>query len=130
MNKLKTVCYVIGVAQIVLGVLFLFAPGPFMAWMGLAVPPQDTGYMLAMFAARLLVFGGGMFVIARQPNEHRFWIDAMIGIQIIDAAAGAFYTATNIVPIDASAFPMFNAVVFAILLVSLRRFARLELKPA
>jgi hypothetical protein len=40
----------------------------------------------------------------------------MLFIQIIDLAAGLFYTANGTVPLAVSAFPMFNATVFIILL--------------
>jgi len=121
MKKLKIVCYIIGISQIVLSGLYLFAPSFFIEWQGLNVPEQDMNYPLAMFAARLLVYGVGMFVIARQPEENRFWLDGMIAIQVIDLVAGIFYTTVGIVSFESSSVPMFNAALFIALMVTFRR---------
>jgi hypothetical protein len=57
-----------------------------------------------------------MFVIARAPRHHEFWIRNMVLIQAIDLAAGLVYTLTGVVSLRLSAFPMFNAAVIALLL--------------
>ena len=54
--------------------------------------------------------------IARDPVRHALWITAMIFIQLIDLAVGAFYTATGTVALSDSTFPMFNATWIATLL--------------
>jgi hypothetical protein len=69
-----------------------------------------------MLAARFLAYGIGMFFIARAPEKNLFWINNMILIQGIDMAAGIFYTATGVVALAHSGFPMFNATLFIILL--------------
>jgi hypothetical protein len=116
MKKLQILLILIGVVQLVLGVLFLFAPQAIMSWMGLAVPASDNGYTLGMLAARFIALGIGMFWCARDPERNQFWIRTMILIQAIDLAAGIYYTIAGIVALASSAFPMFNAALFIILL--------------
>jgi len=109
------------VVQLVLGALYLFAPQFFVAWQGLSQIGQDINYPLAMLAGRFLVYGVGMFVIASDPVRYRIWADGMIAIQVIDLAAGLFYTGTGVVSLEQSGFPMFNATLFIIGLSLLRR---------
>lgn len=116
MKKLKVLLVIIGIVQLILGALFLFAPQAIMAWMGLAVPAADAGYILGMLAARFIAYGIGMFWSARNPAENIFWINNMILIQFIDLAVGVYYTATGVVALSSSGFAMFNATVFIILL--------------
>ena len=120
MKRLKTLLRLIGVVQIVLGLLYLFAPLNFLALLGHSVPEADIAYPLGMLAARFLAYGVGMFFIARAPEKHGFWINNMILIQAVDLAAGIFYTATGAVGLALSAFPMFNATLFIVLLWSWR----------
>jgi len=120
MKKIQYVCYLVGISQIVLGGLYLFAPSFFVGWQGLNIPAQDMNYPLAMFAARFLVYGVGMFVIARQPSENRFWLNGMIAIQMIDLAAGIFYTIIGVVSFESSMVPMFNAALFIVLMTVFR----------
>lgn len=117
MQKVKILLRVIGVVQIVLGLALLFAPAYFLEWMGLSVPPSDVNYMLGMLSARFLAYGLGMFFIARAPEQNMFWINNMILIQIVDLAVGVFYTLTGTLGLAISAFPMFNASLFIILLL-------------
>lgn len=117
MKKLQVLLIIIGVVQLVLGVLYLFAPQAMMGWMGLTFPPADAGYMFGMLAARLIAYGLGMFWCARNPEQNIFWINNMILIQAIDLAVGIYYTATGVVDISSSGFPMFNATLFIILLL-------------
>ncbi len=114
--KLKVLLYLIGIVQLVLGVLYLFAPHLLLRAMGHSLPMADINYPLGMLAARFLAYGIGMFVIAASPFVHRFWIVNMALIQAIDLAVGVFYTANGTLPLSLSAFPMFNAAMFALLL--------------
>ena len=114
--KLKVLLRVIGVVQLVLGAFYLFLPLQFLAMQGLSLPAADNAYPLGMLAARFLAYGIGMFFIARDPEKNRFWINNMILSQAIDLAVGIFYTATGIVALAHSGFPMFNAALFIILL--------------
>lgn len=114
--KLKVTLRVIGVVQFVLGALYLFIPIRFLAMQGLSIPAADIAYPLGMLAARFLAYGVGMFFIANDPEKQLFWINNMILIQGLDLAVGIFYTATGIVSLVHSGFPMFNATLFIILL--------------
>ncbi|MCP5094940.1 MAG: hypothetical protein GY943_05245 [Chloroflexi bacterium] len=116
MNKLKVLLFVIGIVQIVLGLLYFFVPVPFLTLIGHSTPLLDIGYPLGMLAARFLAYGVGMFAVARNPEKNLFWINNMILVQIIDLIAGIFYTATGVVNLQLSGFPMFNATLFIILL--------------
>lgn len=116
MRNLKLLCAVIGVSQLVLGLLFLLLPLEFARWMGLSPPPADNGYLYAMLAARFLVYGVGMFIILRDPLRYRFWLDGMLMIQAIDLAGGVFYVLSGRVALASAAFPMINATLFMLLL--------------
>lgn len=116
MKRLKTLLRLIGVVQIVLGLLYLFAPLRFLTLLGHTTPEADIAYPLGMLAARFLAYGVGMFFIARAPEKHGFWINNMILVQVVDLAVGIFYTTTGAVGLALSAFPMFNASLFIILL--------------
>ena len=107
---------IIGIVQLVLGIGFLFAPTYFLQGMGLSNPQTDINYILGMLAARFIAYGVGMFVIAKAPEKHIFWIHNMILIQVIDLATGLFYTSIGTFGLAVSAFPMFNASLFILLL--------------
>jgi hypothetical protein len=113
MRSFKIVAYVIGVSQLALAAIYFLAPVWFVTWQGLTVPAADIGYPLGMLAGRFLVYGVGMFVIAQDPEKHQFWARGMIGIQVLDFAAGAFYVATGVVAIADAALPLFDAALFA-----------------
>jgi hypothetical protein len=114
--KLKVLLVIVGIVQIILGLAYLFFPQAFLHWMGHSHTAADINYPLGMLAARFLAYGIGMFVIARAPERHSFWINNMILIQLVDLSVGVFYTASGIVTLSLSAFPMFNALVIATLL--------------
>lgn len=116
MRNLKVLLRVVGGIQIILGLLYLFAPALFLETIGHSLPSDDIFYPLGMLASRFLVFGAVFMYIARDPVQHRLWITAMIFIQLIDLAVGMFYTATGAVALSDSFFPMFNATWIAGLL--------------
>ena len=116
MRNLKILLRLVGAIQIVLGLFYLFAPTFLLESIGHSVPQDDIFYPLAMLGARFLVFGIVFIYIARDPIQHALWITAMIFIQLIDLAAGVFYTATGVVDLSDSWFPMFNATWIAALL--------------
>jgi hypothetical protein len=116
MKKLKILLRVEGGIQIILGLLYLFAPAFFLEAIGHTVPADDIFYPLGMLASRFLVIGVVFIYIARDPVQYRLWITAMIFIQLIDLAVGVFYTATGTVALSDSLFPMFNAIWIAGLL--------------
>ncbi len=101
---------VVGSIQIVLGLAYLLAPDQFLATMGHSQPAADLLYPLGMLSARFLAYGIGLWIISSDPVKHILWIRLMAFIQLIDLAVGVFYTATGVVPLSLSAFPMFNAI--------------------
>lgn len=120
MTLLKGLCYLIGAAQLILGAIYLFIPQQFIAWQGLSEIGSDINYPLAMLAARFVVYGIGMFVIAADPVKNRFWLFGMIAIQAIDLIAGIYYTMNGVVAFKDSAIPMINAAIFMVGLILLR----------
>ncbi len=116
MDKLQILLILIGVVQLILGAMHLFAPTLIYTKMGMTAPPEDNHYYGGMMAARFIAYGIGMFVIAQAPQHHVFWIYNMILVQIIDLLVGLFYTARGVITLKSSGFPMFNATLFIILL--------------
>lgn len=114
--KLKVFLMIVGVVQIVLGFLYLIFPHEFLRSMGHTIPMNDINYPFGMLAARFLAYGMGMFVIARNPSKHEFWIYNMVFIQVVDLAVGIFYTLNGTISLSLSGFPMFNATLIAALL--------------
>jgi hypothetical protein len=116
MKKLTILLRVVGVIQIVLGLMYLFAPAFLLSSMGHTVPESDIFYPLGMLAARFIAYGIAFIYISSEPMQHKLWIQFMILIQAIDLAAGIFYTATGAVTLELSGFAMFNATWIMILL--------------
>jgi len=116
MKKLTILLRVVGVLQIVLGLLYLFAPTFILTAMGHTVPAPDIFYPLAMLSSRFIAYGIAIIYISSKPIEHKLWIYFMIMIQIIDLSGGIFYTATGVVALTLSGFSMFNATVIIILM--------------
>ena len=118
MTRLRMVLWIVAFSQLVLGLLCVFAPSFFFTKIGLAPPPPDNGYMIGQLGARFLAYGIGLAVLARQEKPQTFWIWNMVAIQIADFLLGLYYTASGTLGLGVSAFPMFNAAAFAILLAS------------
>lgn len=116
MKKLTILLRVVGVIQIVLGLLYLFSPAFLLSSMGHTVPQPDIYYPLGMLAARFIAYGLAFIYISSEPMKHKLWINFMILIQAIDLGAGIFYTATGAVTLELSGFAMFNATWIMILL--------------
>jgi hypothetical protein len=93
---LRLTLIVIGIVQLVLGVLFLAVPGTAAELFGLHPPaPVWATWLFAMMAARFLGYAYGMFVAARDPRTHVAWIDTMVIIQAIDWIATIAVLATG-----------------------------------
>jgi hypothetical protein len=102
--------------QIVLGLLYLFAPAFILASMGHTVPQPDIFYPLGMLASRFIAYGLAFLYISSKPMKYKLWIYVMILIQAIDLGAGIYYTLTGVVTLELSGFAMFNATWIMILL--------------
>ena len=118
MKILKYTPYLIGLSQLILGALYLFMPLGFLAMQGHSPVEPDIGYPLSMLAARFLVYGIGMFYIARAPLQNMVWLYGMVGIQAIDLAGGLYYTGTGVVEIANSGVAMFNAAFFIVIMLA------------
>jgi len=122
MKKLTGLVRVVAVLQLVLGILYLIAPGWFLQQMGHTAALADIYYPLGMLASRFIAFGLALWFVASHLNsetyaQYRLWLNTLILIQVIDLLAGAYYTALNVVPLTLSGFPMFNAILIITLLL-------------
>ncbi|MFZ3087514.1 MAG: hypothetical protein WA123_05565 [Methylotenera sp.] len=113
----RIVLKVVGSIQIILGMAYLLVPNTLLLKMGHSIPAPDLLYPLGMLSSRFLAYGIGLWIISAQPEKHILWIRLMAFIQLIDLSVGVFYTATGVVPMSLSAFPMFNAIWIGLLLV-------------
>jgi len=116
MKKLTILLRIVGMIQIVLGLLYLFAPAFILASMGHTVPQPDIFYPLGMLASRFIAYGLAFLYISSEPMKYKLWIYVMILIQAIDLGAGIYYTLTGVVTLELSGFAMFNATWIMILL--------------
>lgn len=117
MKKLTWLLRIVGSIQIFLGLCYLISPSVFLSAMGHSVPEQDIHYPLAMLAARFIAYGIAFIYISNKPMLHKLWIQFMVLIQLIDLAAGIFYTTSGVVSLSLSGFPMFNALWIIVLLL-------------
>lgn len=108
--KLTYFLRVVAVIQIALGLGYLFTPGLFLHSMGHSSVAPDIYYPLGMLAARFIVYGFALWVIATHAQRYRVWILGMAYIQLIDFLVGVIYTVQGVVPLSLSGFPMFNAI--------------------
>ncbi len=115
-KKVKVLLWVVGAGQIALGLAYLLAPQGLLHWMGHSPVPGDIAYPLGMLSSRFLVYGALLLLAARSPAEHRLLLLGMVWIQLIDLAAGLYFTLGGVVNLALSGFPMFNATVIALLL--------------
>jgi 4-hydroxybenzoate polyprenyltransferase len=95
-RPLRITLRVIATAQLALGAMFLFAPTPAAAALGLQpAAPTWANWLFAMMAARFLGYAVGMLAAARAPDRHISWINTMIGIQAVDWLATVSYMAAG-----------------------------------
>jgi len=122
MKKTTWLLRIVGMLQLVLGLLYLFAPEFMLASMGHSPIAPDIRYPLAMLASRFVAYGLVLLYISADPLRHRLWLLVMVLIQVIDLGAGLFYTLSGVVPPALSGFPMFNAAwIIALLLLWMPR---------
>lgn len=116
MKKVNVLLFVVGIFQVVLGLLYMLMPSATLHWMGHSAVAGDIAYPLGMLSSRFLVYGVLLVLASRSPAEHRLLILGMMWIQVIDLAAGLYFTLHGTVGISLSGFPMFNATVITLLL--------------
>ena len=108
---------VVGIAQIFFGAAFTFAPTKFSALLGLSVAPQWAYWMFSMFGARSFAFAYGMFLAARHPIRYIHWIQAMIGVQIIDWLGTLYYLANGGITLSQVSSAAILPLIFIVVLV-------------
>ncbi|WP_131357911.1 hypothetical protein [Aquitalea sp. USM4] len=118
MKRLGYLMTLVGVIQLLLGLLYLFVPMHMLQWMGHSPVPADTAYPLGMLASRFMVYGFMLCIAARNPEENRLLVSGMTGIQLVDLLVGIYYTGTGIVSLHLSGFPMFNAAWISLLFLA------------
>ena len=116
MKKLTYLLRVVATLQLMLGIGYLLFPGFVLQSIGHSHVEPDIYYPLGMLAARFIAYGIAFYIISSAPARYVLWINFMIMIQMIDLGVGLFYTATGVLSISLSAFPMFNATWIIILL--------------
>ena len=127
MRPLRLTLIVIGVFQLVLGILFLAAPGPTAELFGLTPDaPAWVHWLFAMMAARFLGYAYGMFVAARDPLRNTSWITSMVAVQAIDWIATVSFLARGDLTLHQVTTAAFMPVLFigALLVWHPRRLVR------
>jgi len=120
----QAVIVLIAVVQLILGLIFLFAPQAFPGLLGLVPAPGWTDWMFAQFAARALAFAYGMGLVLRDARRHADWIRAMIGVQIIDWIGTVMALVAGKVTLAQVATAPFLPILFVLVLaLELRRQA-------
>ena len=123
MKKTAWLLRVVGAIQLLLGVLYLFAPAFMLSSMGHSSVEADIYYPLAMLASRFIAYGVAFIYISNHLEGYKLWAVIMVLIQAIDLMAGIFYTATGVVSLELSGFAMFNATwIMVLLLLSLKKW--------
>ena len=117
MRPLKVTLAVIGIVQVFFGLLFVVAPGQFAYLFHFPVAPSWTNWLLIMGGARFLGMGYGMFVAMRDPLKHRSWIQAMIGVQILDWLATISNLLSGTITLTQASTAAFLPIVFIVALL-------------
>lgn len=113
MRPLRITLITIAVVQFALGALFTLAPSAAAPLFG--ITPAEPGWvdwLFVMAGARFLGFGAGMLLAARDPQRHIGWINAMIGIQVVDWVATIGHLAAGTVTLAQVSTAPFLPVLF------------------
>lgn len=96
MRILRSTLIIIGIFQLVLGLVFTVAPAATNDLFRLVGDePAWVDWLFIMMGARFLGFAYGMFRAAGAPEAHVGWINAMIGVQTVDWLATVGFVATG-----------------------------------
>jgi hypothetical protein len=102
----------IALVQIILGCIFIAAPGAFPAMLALPAAPAWTDWMFSMLGARALGFAFGMLFALRDLHRHASWLGAMILVQAVDWFGTIFALAANKVTLAQVSTAAFLPVLF------------------
>lgn len=120
----RGVIVLILIVQLVLGVVFTFAPQAFAHALGLPPAPAWTDWMFAQFGARALGFAYGMRLALRDPHANAGWLRAMVLVQAIDwLGTLAALFAGKVTWLQTSTAPFLPALFVVVLVRELRRQA-------
>ncbi len=111
MRFVRPTLIVIAIVQVALGIVLLI-PNAFAGLLGQPEAPAWATWMLTMFSARAFGFAFGMLLAARDPQRHRSWIVAMIGVQAVDWIATMAYLATGALGLSTVTTAAFLPLVF------------------
>ncbi len=114
---LQITLIVIGIAQIFFGAAFMLAPAKFSGILGLPETPQWAYWMFGMFGARAFGFAYGMFLAARNPMKHVHWIQAMIGVQLIDWLSTIYFVLNGAVTLEQVSSASYLPLIFIVMLM-------------
>jgi len=117
MRLLRSTLAVIGVVQLMFGLIFILVPGQFATFFNLPSAPDWVNWLFAMMGARFAGYAVGMFLAYRDPQRHRSWIPIMIGIQAVDWLATIFYLLNGTVTLAQVATAPFLPLLFIVVLV-------------
>ena len=112
MKVLTLTLRLIGVVQIVLGLIFILIPEQFAQVSNLETVPPWVLWVFTMMGARFIGYGIGMFVTARNPAHNILWIDTMILIQIVDWIGTILYLLRGVVTLSQVSTAAFLPVIF------------------
>lgn len=120
----RGVIVLILIVQLVLGVVFTFAPQAFAHLLGLPPAPAWTDWMFAQFGARALGFAYGMRLALRDPRANAGWLRAMVLVQAIDwLGTLAALFAGKVTWLQTSTAPFLPVLFVVVLVLELRRQA-------
>ncbi len=113
--RVRFTCRFIAVVQFGFGAVFLFAPAATARLFGFPPAPGWSDWLLGMMAARFIGYGFGLLLAARNPYEHRAWIQTMIFVQAIDWILTVFHLSKG----DITLMQVPTAVIFPLLWLAL-----------
>ena len=114
---LKFSLYFVGFVQVVLGLIFLLIPTNYASMMGLQQAPNWVNWMFTFMSIRMIGFGAGMFIAAKDPIKNKLWIQIMIVMQAMDWLGTVFYLTAGVVTLAQVTSASFLPLIFIALLV-------------
>ena len=108
--------------QLVLGVIFIFAPSTFPQLMGLAPAPAWTEWIFGQYGARCLGFALGLGLALSDLQKNATWLVTMILVQTIDWVVTVVLLADGTLHLSQVATAPFLPLIFiAVLVIELKR---------
>lgn len=124
MRLLKGMLIVIGITQLVFGIIFTLIPAQFASLVELETAPIWVNWLFVMMGARFFGFAYGMFIASRNPYAHRHWIIGMVAVQALDWIGTVYYLLDGTLTLAQVSTASFLPLIFIAIL--LYRFPRQE----